>query len=93
MLHAGAEIASSGQIDRATTRHGGEPRARVSRNAVGPPRGERPRVRILDALFGDVDVASDAQRRREDESPLSSVGFRDRRGDLRRIRVTNVVNS
>jgi hypothetical protein len=89
VLHARPEVAASGQVDRATACDGGEPRSRTRRDAVSLPGGEGSGVGVLHALFGDVNIAGDTQRRREDESPLASVSLRDRRGDVRRVRVAN----
>ena len=70
-------------VDGAPPGHGGQPRARIGRQARGGPGGERAGIRILDTLLRQVDVPGDPHRRGEHERPLATVRVGDRRLDRR----------
>ena len=60
-----------------------EPGAGIGGHAARSPRRQRPRVRVLHALLGEVEVARDAHRRGEHEGPLATVRVGDRSGNGR----------
>jgi len=53
-------------VDRAATRDDGEPGSRLGRDAVAGPGRQGPHDCILEGVLGQVDVAGDADQRRED---------------------------
>ena len=56
---------ASQSIDRAVAGRGRDPRARVGRDATLRPRLERADERVLDRLFGEVEVARHPDQRRD----------------------------
>ena len=57
-------------VDGPPARRDREPCAGVRRNAVPRPRGERGRVRVLDSVFGQLEVPDMADQRGEHGGPL-----------------------
>src|SRR5439155_18030167 len=57
-------------VDRLASRSDREPRTRVPRQAVSRPRLERSRERVLERVFGELDVAQVADQRRDDSAVL-----------------------
>ena len=90
--HATSSITSSGIARRKSvsrrSRSSARRRAVVVSHAPGfagtpaLPGSERPGVRVLHALLGEVEVARDAHRRGEDEAPLAPVRVSDGGGDV-----------
>ena len=70
------------RIEGAAACRRGEPRPGTGRDAAPCPGGQRLRVRLLNALLGQVDVARDAHRRGEHEGPLATVRIGDSGTDL-----------
>ena len=62
-------------VDRAIAPGGDEPRPRVVGRAVARPALGGDRERLLRGLLGDVEVAEEADERREDTAPLVAEGL------------------
>jgi hypothetical protein len=60
-----------------------DPRAREVRYAVGPPLTDGGRKCFLCSLFGEIEVADEANQRRDDPAPVGAIDRIDRRGGVR----------
>jgi hypothetical protein len=71
-------------VDRVVTRRRRQPRARVARQPVAGPALRGRRERLLRGFLGEIEVAEEADQRREDPSPLLAEDLLERqraRGD------------
>ena len=73
-------------IDRPPPRGDREPRARLGRDAVAPPRADRVRERVLDRVLRQLKVAHMSDQRRQHRRALPAERRRDRGADRIRAR-------
>jgi hypothetical protein len=67
-------------VDRVVARRRRQPRARVTRQPVAGPALRGRRERLLGGFVGEIEVAEEADQRREDAPPLLAEDLLDTRG-------------
>ena len=80
--HPPLRCLTSQRVDCSSPSDGRQPRSGLNRNPTLGPSRQGPCERVLHALLGHVDVAGDANGRREHEGPLATVGRSDRGLDI-----------
>jgi hypothetical protein len=69
-------------VDRVIARGRRQPRPRVARQPVGGPAPRGGRERLLGGFLGEVEVAEEADQRREDTTPLLAEDLLDRQSPI-----------